>query len=163
MAIGAKKIETRSWSTTYRGWLAIHASKGGLGKRELAEQLSAPGFALALAGEQLQFGMIVAVAKLVDCAPMCQCDECDGYGGWYEGSPIKTTCPKCWGLGVGPRGYLLTQQEHAFGNYEPGRYAWVTDKLGRLPEPIPYKARQGLYPLDQATTAAIQQQWRRVQ
>jgi hypothetical protein len=27
-AIGAKKIETRSWSTAYRGPLAIHAAKG---------------------------------------------------------------------------------------------------------------------------------------
>ena len=27
VAIGAKKVETRSWKTPYRGWLAIHASK----------------------------------------------------------------------------------------------------------------------------------------
>ena len=30
MALGAKKVETRSWDTNYRGLLAIHASKGGL-------------------------------------------------------------------------------------------------------------------------------------
>ena len=28
VAIGAKRIETRSWSTPYRGLLAIHAAKG---------------------------------------------------------------------------------------------------------------------------------------
>src|SRR3982751_1322426 len=28
VAIGAKRIETRSWSTTYRGEVAIHAAKG---------------------------------------------------------------------------------------------------------------------------------------
>src|SRR3954451_22243677 len=28
VAIGAKQIETRSWGTSYRGWLAIHAAKG---------------------------------------------------------------------------------------------------------------------------------------
>src|SRR5690348_17556570 len=28
VAIGAKRIETRSWSTSYRGPLAIHAAKG---------------------------------------------------------------------------------------------------------------------------------------
>lgn len=27
MAEGTKKIETRSWGTSYRGWLAIHAAK----------------------------------------------------------------------------------------------------------------------------------------
>ena len=47
MAIGAKKIETRSWATSYRGWLAIQASKGGLSKQHLAECLEEPGFRLA--------------------------------------------------------------------------------------------------------------------
>jgi activating signal cointegrator 1 len=28
VAIGAKRIETRSWPTNYRGPLAIHAAKG---------------------------------------------------------------------------------------------------------------------------------------
>ena len=28
VTLGAKSIETRSWSTNYRGWVAIHASKG---------------------------------------------------------------------------------------------------------------------------------------
>lgn len=32
VAIGAKKIETRSWSTSYRGPVAIHASKGYPGR-----------------------------------------------------------------------------------------------------------------------------------
>lgn len=25
---GAKRVETRSWKTPYRGWLGIHAAKG---------------------------------------------------------------------------------------------------------------------------------------
>lgn len=28
VAIGAKRVETRSWSTNYRGPIAIHAAKG---------------------------------------------------------------------------------------------------------------------------------------
>ena len=35
MAIGAKRIETRSWATRYRGPLAIHAARGGLKLWEL--------------------------------------------------------------------------------------------------------------------------------
>ncbi len=32
VVIGVKQIETRSWSTAYRGPLLIHASKGKAGK-----------------------------------------------------------------------------------------------------------------------------------
>src|SRR5258708_38990702 len=28
MAVGAKKVETRSWPIRFRGWFAIHAAKG---------------------------------------------------------------------------------------------------------------------------------------
>lgn len=37
VACGAKKIETRSWRTHHRGWIAIHAAKGWTGEdREFA-------------------------------------------------------------------------------------------------------------------------------
>jgi len=39
IAIGAKKIETRSWATGYRGPLAIHAGKSMLGFKDLIEEL----------------------------------------------------------------------------------------------------------------------------
>ncbi len=76
VAIGAKNIETRSWSTGYRGWLAIHASKafpGGaralcfeepfysaLHKAGLAD-ITVPGL---LGVERLPQGAIVAVVNL---------------------------------------------------------------------------------------------------
>src|ERR1051325_5993743 len=51
IAIGAKRIETRSWSTDYHGQIAIHAAKGlgpvG-GKRGLADQCTMAAFADAL-------------------------------------------------------------------------------------------------------------------
>lgn len=61
MAIGAKRIETRSWSTPYRGWLAIHASEGGLAKAQLREVLADHVFADALSGVELKPGHILAV------------------------------------------------------------------------------------------------------
>ena len=54
IATGEKWVENRAWSTSYRGPLAIHASKGSryLEREEL---------------KQYPTGVIVAVARLDDC------------------------------------------------------------------------------------------------
>lgn len=140
MAIGAKRIETRSWQTSYRGWLAIHASKNGLAKAQLRECLSDPFFAAALAGVDLMPGYIVAVVNLADCCPM-----------------VDTICL----AGVfSDYPELNTEQERAFGDYHPERWAWVTDNLFRLLHPIPYKASQGLCDVQPEALAEIRRQWK---
>ena len=65
IAVGMKRFETRHWSTSYRGPLAIHAAKRRLTEDEqyLLEDypLPAPVFPL---------GAIVATCELVDCIRM---------------------------------------------------------------------------------------------
>ncbi len=139
MAIGAKRIETRSWQTSYRGWLAIHASKGGLGKAQLQECCSDPRFSLALSGEVLKPGHIVAVVELIDCCPM---EDRGCLPGVFSDYPE-----------------MDTPQERAFGDYHPDRWAWVTDRLFRL-QPIPYKAAQGLCDVREDTIAEMRRQWK---
>lgn len=140
MAIGAKRIETRSWGTAYRGWLAIQASKGGLKKRVLAQCLEEPGFKLALSGETLAPGCIVAVVNVVDCCPTkargCLLGVFDEYPN------------------------LDTEQERAFGDFAEGRWGWVTNQLFRLPTPIPFKAKQGLCDVGADTLSQIREQWK---
>jgi hypothetical protein len=36
-------------------------------------------------------------------------------------------------------------QEHAFGLYEPGRWAWVLRDIERLIEPVPFRGSQGTF------------------
>ena len=63
VAFGYKHIETRSWQTSYRGRLAIHAAKGFPGwAKEFAQQERAVG---RYPGEGIPLGAIVAVATLV--------------------------------------------------------------------------------------------------
>lgn len=138
MSIAAKKIETRSWATSYRGWLAIHASKGGLGRIELAHPLVAE----ALEGVALSPGCIVAVASLTDCLPTVATASLPGV---FDDYP-----------------QLETWQELAFGDYHEGRYAWVTvaSSLFRLPRPIPFRAAQGLIEVPADTLTQIREQWK---
>ena len=150
MAIGAKQIETRSWSTPYRGWLAIHASKGGLPQRDLRAVMAGPEFMAALgikgmppasiAKPKFPFGCIIAVVRLLDCCPT----ETRGCL-----SGVFTDYPE-----------LDTPQERAFGDFGRGRWAWVTEDLFRLQEPIPFKAHQGLVDLPPAALAELRKQWR---
>jgi hypothetical protein len=39
----------------------------------------------------------------------------------------------------------LSAAEEAFGNYEPCRYAWITEATTRCIFPVPFVGRQGLF------------------
>jgi hypothetical protein len=146
VAIGAKKIETRSWATSYRGPLAIHAAAGLRpvgGKIGLREQCEIEPFDSVLkewwwgryiAGgrkdprsivQVLPRGAIVAVCRLVACITT------------YDA--IDQHLPSEW---------PLTDQERAFGDYSPGRYACLLADVRPLAEPIPAKGALGLWNYD---------------
>ena len=66
---GDKRVETRSWSTTYRGPLAIHAAKGwDVDARWFAEEVC--GRILSLTPSILPRGAVLGLADLVDCLPV---------------------------------------------------------------------------------------------
>jgi hypothetical protein len=61
IALGHKRIETRHWSTSYRGLLAIHAAK-----RWTREEREFAAFLPIELPDVLPLGAIVATANLVD-------------------------------------------------------------------------------------------------
>lgn len=67
VAVGAKRIETRSWATKHRGILAIHASKGY--PRECRDFAGQIGVRLYLPSGPLPLGRVVAVCRLVCIRP----------------------------------------------------------------------------------------------
>lgn len=148
VAIGAKRIETRSWSTWYSGRIAIHAAIGLTpvhGKRGLRELVASEPFFSALADiaqhslsksavdtivDALPLGAIVATAELVDIKHAETL--------WPEG--------KWWRLkGDEMQEWHLDNQERAFGDYGTGRYAWLLADVRPLAEPIPAKGALGLW------------------
>jgi len=126
VALEAKRIETRSWRTSYRGWLAIHAGKTlPAMERALCEQEP---FRTALLRDttldptrplaaQLPRGCIIAVVRLDSCLPMEAIEPPD-------------------------------EQERSFGDYTPCRYAWYLSQVYRLPRPIPARGALGLWRIE---------------
>lgn len=151
IAIGAKRIETRSWPTSYRGPIAIHQAKGLNGLREPGEQwmpkwalderlvqvCESEPFATVLRphlsgytpedrAADLPRGTIVAVARLVDCLPT---------------QDVKFE----WdALSLGGQ-QVLERQERAFGNFAPGRFAWLFERVLNLYDGIPCSGGRGLW------------------
>lgn len=153
IAIEAKRIETRSWATKYRGPLAIHQALGlgpvG-GMRGLAERVDSEPFfrAFVQSGlaqrhsdpediiQELPLGAIVAVAELVDCVQVLY--------EWPRNQVVSSRTR-----------HVLSDQERAFGDYTPGRYAWLLADIRALDVPIPMRGYQGIWNVPEATEAQI--------
>ena len=135
VAMGAKHIETRSWQTSYRGPLAIHAAKGlgpvG-GVAGLYDLCETEPFHTALRGLDLPYllpkGAIVATCELVDCVPTTYIKN-------VKIIQRRRDLPA----------WLWTAQEKAFGDYADGRYAWLLANIIMLPKPIPAKGALSLW------------------
>lgn len=120
IALGAKQIETRSWRTSYRGPVAIHASLGFPRQvRDLCHEepfcsvLTRAGYDLD--NLDLPRGVIVATATIESIAPTLE---------------------------------LLTiphEPERSFGDYAHGRFAWFLGDINPLLVPIPAKGKLGLW------------------
>lgn len=120
VAIGAKCIETRSFRTSYRGLLAIHASKGfPRDARDFSRSIRLG----VLFGPNYEYplGAVIATCLLADCLPM-EATVC--LAGVFDDHPD-----------------LDTEQERLFGDYSPGRWAWVLEDIKPI---VPQQARGAL-------------------
>jgi hypothetical protein len=117
VAIGAKRVETRSWTTNYRGDLGIHAAVG-FPKAARALCLEEPFRSwLKEAGvtkpTDLPCGEILCVARLQDVVPA------ENVLSW------------------------INDDERAFGDYSAGRFAWVFGARA-IPLESPIRSKGGL-------------------
>jgi hypothetical protein len=160
IAVGAKTIETRPFSTKYRGPLAIHA---GLAKPEhlswvgqwsMHTKYLDPGEAAQMrrmvgvgqmgggAGIEsvtMPLGAVVAVCDLVDVVPILSVVDSEDHPGPWLTVSDRGLCLWRGGEHVAER---MTAQL-PFGDFTPGRYAWLLDNVRPI-EPVPMKGAQGL-------------------
>jgi hypothetical protein len=118
VAIGAKHIETRSWSTPYHGPLAIHAAKGfpewareRFFDLQICKALEVGGIRSLY---QLPLGAIIATCTLVDC--------------------VRIT-----------RDNAPPMPEFCFGDFTPWRWAWHLSDVKVLTMPMPARGKLGLW------------------
>jgi activating signal cointegrator 1 len=131
VALNAKRIETRSWSTRYRGTIAIQAAKGFPDwAKELC--LTEPFRKYVPNFKALPLGAIVAVANLVHIVETEYCHEVE------RGS-----------------------EEEAFGDYTPGRYAWKLQDIFALPEVIPCRGALSVWEVPTEVMTKINEQIKR--
>lgn len=130
IAVGIKKIETRSWQSSYRGPIAIHATKKLTPEmREwwrvhvelLTEETMFQAAGIADC-DDLPLGAIVATAVLVDIRPT----------EWLREQAI---------VNKSGRGSM----EYWWGDYSPGRFGWMLSDVRRLTDPVPATGKQGLW------------------
>jgi hypothetical protein len=122
MAMGYKRIETRSWYTDYRGELVIHASSSKKSCRHSYDVeliWKAAGLAFPegwpVTASEYPLGQILAVGRLIDCVEMTE-------------EIINR----------------VSSRERAFGDWKPGRFAWLVTSIRRV-EQIPWKGALGLW------------------
>ena len=128
VAIGAKRIETRSWRTAYRGCLAIHAAKGfPRWAKNTADGLR---FAEELGPGPLPLGVVIAECRLISCIPTRELQS-------------NGVIPVDYLAGCGD--FYMSDSERLFGDFTPGRWAWLLADMKPLAQPIPAKGAQGLW------------------
>jgi hypothetical protein len=152
VAIGAKRIETRSWSTNYRGPLAIHAAKGFpkwaqeiCFTEPFATTLRNAGFLHTKPHSRygkfwketidLPRAAIVATCDLVTSLPVERFREC-----MAKDVEVRSKND--------PNFYWISHEESAFGDYFYGRRGWILANVKMLETPIPAKGALGLWSFD---------------
>jgi hypothetical protein len=139
IALGAKRIETRDWATSYRGPLAIHAAKRCI-KSEFEEfedscewkgALDRGPFPFDVLDLSLEpFGCIVAVCRLAQCYPTHAIADHLLHETQYR----EWDKDRCYGW-----------TEYNMGNFGPGRFGWILEDVRPLAKPIPFRGAQRLF------------------
>jgi activating signal cointegrator 1 len=152
VAIGAKKIETRSWSTKYRGPLAIHVSKKGLDHVPIVWNPHTEEILHGIHFPVNQLGCIIAVCRLVECVMIPR-------NGWVyvaHGEHISINhYPHDHEANVKITQVPPLEPELSFGDYTPGQYAWILENVRMLKEPIPCKGMLGLWNVPEDLTPTL--------
>ncbi len=129
-ACGAKQYETRSWTTSYRGPIAIHAAivKPSRLWHLIESIVGAVRKVLRMDDlDDLPRGKIIAIADLVEIHEIKSDALVDEFGTAFIG------------------GMAVSYNELLFGDWTPGRYAWEIKNVKMLDKPIPAKGKQGLW------------------
>lgn len=144
IVIGAKRFETRSWATNYRGPILIHAAKKWT--PDLRRMIREHPFTLALKGHVGDFKpgefsrLSIPLGCILGVADLCGCFR--SLGQLLSISPA-----------ILEDGTHIHQPELSFGDFYPGRFAWKLENVRRFETPIPFRGMQGIFNVPDAIVA----------
>lgn len=153
IVLGAKRVETRSKPTHYRGPIAIHASARKQKGELLVHQCSwhwngvlhpvftGMGGRLDLE-DVLTFGAVIGFGRLCHCKPtheftLGEVDAIRQPAGDYD-------LTRAW-------------TERQLGDFSLGRYGWVIEYVEMFKNPIPFKGKQGFFEVPDSLLAEVHQ------
>ena len=122
IVVGAKRIETRSWRTCFRGRIAVHASSRL--PADYDDLIRREPFRSALLNSpwnRLPRGVLLGTIELLDCVRV---------------EDIDTT----------------EDMERAFGDFAPGRWAWLLADPRPLPCLAAVRGWPGVFEIDESST-----------
>jgi hypothetical protein len=130
-----KRFETRSWPTSHRGLLAIHASKKK--RSDVARELTGVGYGL----DSLNMELLLKVDRRVLEWNMVAQSEFPALGcivGLAEVRTVQHT-------ETARRLLFVDELELRWGDFSDGRFAWELVNRTRLETPVPCRGAQGLW------------------
>ena len=152
---GAKRYETRSWSTNYRGLLLICSAK----KKDLSSLrlLREESFQLGL-GRGCKFLQVMIGGEYYPDEPSIYCGDCDR--GAEKHSPTITARDLPYGEAIAivdlvdviPTGTMSRAEfgryEVHYGDFHPGRFAWQLENVKPFPPGVKIGGARGLFEVD---------------
>lgn len=163
--LGIRTIETRGYSTDYRGPVFIHASKrdpdSAAARRD---PIGSRALAAIPHGDPLPIGAVTSVAQLVEVAPIggpysFRTGIVQGDEGDFPDNRVIVRHPP---MGDWSPESLCIDRPHEditdqlpFGDFTPGRYGWVLADVWPLPRPVPAKGKLGPWVVSEELAEAV--------
>lgn len=160
IALHVKWIETRSWSTPYRGPIAIHAAKRfAPGSILRSPQVGGCNFGNGtryIVKREMPLGAIVATAALVDVVPIVPARRTwrEMYSrSWVRGGRGDEDNDSLGLFSLNEQDLLERQDvtdQRPYGDFSTDgkqRFAWLLEDVKATTEPVPCRGNQGLWTL----------------
>lgn len=157
-----KTIETRTWTTKYRGPLAIHAGKRRM-NLDCLPVLMDSGFSAVNAlmmysrREDITralYGAVVATCTLYDVVPIVSWDDI-GHG-HYKYIKYGMTDGDLWLYNNDSGRCMDVTAQKPFGDFTPGNFAWLLTDIKPVKDQISVNGKQGLWNFEDTKTLVEQ-------
>lgn len=144
IALGVKTIETRDWSTGYRGPLAIHATKRQPDQALCLGPLTAEGHPSPSEGYIVGWNYSGGTPRLYKRPIPGRVGALKRWQQQADPLPLGAVIATCVLVDVVPAYTVTDQHQFPYGDFSPGRLAWLLAEITPI-DPVPAIGSRGLW------------------